>query len=94
MATSRRGNRALEIRLDDDARTRWQAAADADGRSLSDFVRVVVDESIGAGGKKRSRRPKATTTTSSAEGSSRNKTSGCGVDTPRGTTCKVCRSIH
>lgn len=42
----RRGNRALEIRVDDQTRDRWKAAADDAGYTLTEFVRAAVEDKV------------------------------------------------
>lgn len=36
----------LPIRLDDEAKARWKAAADGQGQSLADWVRAAAEEKI------------------------------------------------
>lgn len=43
-----RGNRPVEVRVDDETRERWAAAARERGETLSTFVRETVDAAIAA----------------------------------------------
>lgn len=54
-----RGNRPIEVRLDDATKERWTSAAKDAGLSLSTFIRECVDERLGLEGEpgKKPKRP-------------------------------------
>jgi hypothetical protein len=43
-----RGNQAVEVRLDDEARERWRVGAAARGYTLSEFIRACVESELTA----------------------------------------------
>lgn len=86
-----KGNRSIEVRVDDVSRDRWTAAARDRGYSLSEFVRVAVDDLIEReSAPPRGKKPRKTA--AAPEPSPKGRTGMCEHRRPPETFCPKCGS--